>query len=476
MKKELGVRMEQNNLRPILPYGFNSSLRQFWLLITQPRTFTASLRERYGKVVTIESKGQKNVMAFTPDGARQILLADPNGYDAFWKDGFTGVAGPGSIWVLGEKKHRRERQLLSPAFHGKGFGVYGKGIRDITSQKTRKWQTGQTVRAIDTTLAISLDVIMRLVFGIQDGALMEEGREVLAALLKTYHPLIVFFPNLQQDWFPPWVRHTRAKENFSAWLDHQLVERRALNEESDDILGRMMTAHYEDGSQMRDEDIRDELVTILMAGHETTATALAWALYELGSHPVELERLRAEIWDRGQDRDPALIAKLPYLSAVCNETLRLHTLLPEVARVVTSPLKLFQYTIPVGIFVTVSIMAIHHDPNIYPEPDQFIPDRFLERTYTPFEFLPFGGGHRRCLGAALSDYEMRIALAEIVMNWEFEPASVEKEIRHDIAMGPKNGIRLKIKARWNAGKMASLVNSNIFPGASIRTEVSAERN
>ncbi|HXD10098.1 MAG TPA: cytochrome P450, partial [Anaerolineales bacterium] len=351
MKQELDVRMEQANLQPILPDGFRSNLRQFWLFVSQPKTFTAALREQYGKAVMIDKKGKKNVVALTPDGARQILLADPDGYDAFWKEGFTGVAGPGSLWVLGEKKHHRERQLLTPAIHGNGFGAYGTIIRDITSQKTRKWQSGQTVRAIDTTLAISLDVIMHLTFGIHDGALMGAGREILSALLRTYHPLIVFFPNLQRDWFPPWIRHTRAKASFSAWLNRQLAERRARKEASDDLLGRMMTARYEDGSQMRDEDIRDELVTILMAGHETTATALAWALYELGLHPAELERLRAEIAELGENPDPARIVKLSYLSAVCNETLRLHTLLPEVARVLIAPLKLFHYTIPAGTFV-----------------------------------------------------------------------------------------------------------------------------
>src|SRR6185503_2308852 len=143
--------------------------------------------------------------------------------------------------------------LLTPALYGNGFGAYGTIIRDITSQETRKWQSGQTVRAIDSTLAIFLDVIMHLTFGIHDGALMGAGREIHTTLLRTYHPLIVFFPNLQRDWFPPWIRHTRAKASFSAWLNRQLAERRARKEASDDLLGRMMTARYEDGSQMRDE-------------------------------------------------------------------------------------------------------------------------------------------------------------------------------------------------------------------------------
>jgi cytochrome P450 len=145
-----------------------------------------------------------------------------------------------------------------------------------------------------------------------------------------------------------------------------------------------------------------------------------------------------------------LIGKAPYLSAVCNESQRLHTLLPEVARTLVLPFELSGYMLEPGDSVGVSIMAIHHDPELYPEPDQFIPERFIDRTYTPFEFLPFGGGHRRCLGSGLSDFEMRIALAEIVTHWDFESASVEHEVRHDISMGSKHGVRLLIKSRRNA--------------------------
>src|SRR5712692_6403331 len=198
---------------------------------------------------------------------------------------------------------------------------------------------------------------------------------------------------------------------------------------------------------MPDAAIRDELITILLAGHETTATALAWALYELGRHPAVLDKLRAEVEGLGSDANPGLIVTLPYLSAVCNETLRLHTVLSEVARVISAPMELFGYTLPPGSSVVVSVMSVHHDPELYPQPGQFVPERFLRRTYSPSEFLPFGGGHRRCLGAGLADYELRIVLAEIITHWEFEPAAVERDIRHDIAMGPKYGVPLRIKAR-----------------------------
>jgi cytochrome P450 family 110 len=430
------------------PDGFSLNPYRAWKLVNQPQSYTASLRKKYGEIVGLyDRSGQGFVVALTPNSARQILSADPAGYDAFWKEGFTGVAGKGSLWVLGKNEHRRERQLLSPTFHAQNFRGYGEIIREVTNQKTEKWQPGQTLRALDTTLDITLDIIMRLVFGAEEGKGLDEGRKIVKELWRTMHPLFVFFPKLQRWWFPPWVRYARAKDKFSEWTMAYLAERRSREEVTDDILGRMLVSKYEDGTPMRNEDIRDELITILLAGHETTATALAWALYELGMNPDILETLRKELASLGPNPTPEQVAKAPYLSAVCNETLRLHTLLPEIARELVSPLELSGYTLQPGDSVGISVMAIHHDPEIYSEPDHFIPERFIGQTYSPFEFLPFGGGHRRCLGSGLSDYEMKISLAEIATRWEFENDGIEHEIRHDIAMGPKNGVRLRIKGK-----------------------------
>lgn len=425
------------------------SLRDRWLLVSQPRTFAVRMRERHGDAVRMQFRGEVFVFAFTSAGARQVLSADPAGYDAFWKRGFTGLAGTGSLWVLDGEAHRRERQLLLPAFHGRSFRGYGDTIREVTRRQTSHWQPGQTVHTLQTTLAISLDVIMRLVFGAgdaRDEEFAREGRAVLGALWREMHPLIVFFPELQQSWFPLWRRYASSKRRFAEWMSRYLAVRRARGADSDDVLGLMLAASYDDGSRMSDEDIRDELLTILLAGHETTATALAWALYELGRHPAVLETLRAEL-ESADGTDPGTVVKLPYLSAVCNETLRLHTLLSEVARVCSAPLELLGHRLQPGDSAVISVNAIHHDAELYPEPDQFIPQRFIDRSYTPFEFLPFGGGHRRCLGAALSDFEMRIALAEVVSHWDFEPARIDRDIRHDIAMGTKHGAPLRLKAR-----------------------------
>jgi cytochrome P450 len=174
---------------------------------------------------------------------------------------------------------------------------------------------------------------------------------------------------------------------------------------------------------------------------------LCWALYELSRHPAILERLRAEIDALGPDAEPDQIARLPYLAAVCNETLRLHTILTEIARVTRAPFQLGGHTLPAGVSVGVGICAIHHDPAVFPEPERFRPERFLERTFSPFEFLPFGGGHRRCMGAALSDYEMRIVLATIVSRWDLAPAREDADVRHNIGMGPKHGVPMWVVGR-----------------------------
>jgi cytochrome P450 len=434
-----------------LPEEMRTGLRDQWLFVFRSRAYTDLLRERHGGLAHFRTQAGPLVVVLTAEGARQVLSADPAGYDALWKEAFTGIAGARSLWVLGGEAHRRERQLLSPPFHPRGFRGYGETIRSITRAHLEHWRPGQTLRALDTTLAISLDVILRLVFGVEESALMDEGRRVLGVLWHTMHPLIVFFPWLQRPWFPLWQRHARAKADFAGWVGRHLTARRAREGQAGDVLGRMLTVPYDDGGRMSDEAIRDELLTILLAGHETTATALAWALYELGRQPEVCEKLRAEVEALGPDPDPDLVVKLPYLAAVCNETLRLHTLLAEIGRVTTAPLECLGYKIPAGKQVCVLVMAIHHDPRLYPEPDRFRPERFIERTYSPFEFLPFGGGHRRCLGAGLSDYEMRIALAEIATRWDFEPAGVEVEVRHDIAMGPKHGVPLRLTARRQPG-------------------------
>jgi cytochrome P450 len=441
----------------VLPKALWLNPLQLWRNICRPQMFHTWLREHVGPVAPIRVHGLDHVMVLTAEGARQVFGADPAGYDPFFKEMFTGVAGPASLWVVTGEAHRRERRLFAPAVNANHVGRYLSTIREISRFHLEQWQPRQTIRALDTTLAISRDVLMRLVFGVEDPALMAEGREVLDGLRRTGHPLPVFVVQLQRPWFPIWRRYLAAKTAFSDWVRRLLLARRArgVAGETDDVVGRMLAARQDDGSRMRDDEICDELNTILQGGHQTTAAGVAWALYELGRHPEVLTKLRNELESSGADADPGAVVRLPYLKAVCNEAIRLHPVLPECARMLAEPVEILGYTIPAGTALVVSITAIHHHPALYPEPDQFIPERFIERSYSPSEFLPFGGAHRRCVGAMLAECAMRIALAETVCRWDFEAAAVERNVRLDLAMGPKHAVRLHIKEREVHTKFAS---------------------
>ena len=431
--------------QPGLPNGPRFRISpQAWSFISKPRQFYAWLRRRYGHVVTLRAASAPLVMALTADGARQVLSRDPDGYDAFHKEAFLGIAGRGSLWVLAGARHRRERQLLSPRFTAQRVRLYGTAIQEITRRHTDLWQAGQYVRAYEVMLDISLDVILRVIFGTERGDLVGEGRKALKRLLHSVHPLIWFDPVFHAWWFPPWLKYRRAHREFAKFVTRCLAQRRSAGGDAEDVLCVMLASRYGDRPFWSDDEIRDQLATILLSGHETTAVALSWALYELARHPAILGRLRDELDPLGPEPTPDLIAKQPYLGAVCNETLRRHTILTEIARITRSPCELMGHALPAGTGVGVGISAIHQDASLYPEPDAFRPERFLEREYNAFEFLPFGGGHRRCLGAALSDYEMRIALATIVTRWEFKIIGEEKEPRHNIGTGPKYGVRMRI--------------------------------
>lgn len=438
-----------------VPLNLLQQLRYF----REPLSMNIWLRERYGDFVPITFGGQENFGIVSAEAARQVFSADPNGYDVFWKESFTALMGEESVWVVVGEKHRRQRQLFAPAVHANHFRSYGGVIRDIARSHFGRWQVGTNVRAIETTLGIALDVIMRLVFGAEDEEEMSEGRKVLGASTGNIHPLIVFFPSLQRPWFPLWRRYTKARQAMYDWTDKLMAARRAAGRNTQDVLGVLMNACDEHGNPVTNDYIHTELNSILSAGHETTAVALGWALYELGQHPEIVKKLRDELDAAGPDPDPALLLTLPYLDAVCKEAIRLHPILAECARIPMQPMEILGHHIPAGQALGVSIVGIHHDPALYPEPGIYRPERFFERNYSVYEFLPFGGGHRRCMGAGLAEYTMRIALAEAVTCWDFETAKQDKDIRRNIAMGPKYGIRLRIM-----GERAPVVSSILQKG------------
>jgi cytochrome P450 family 110 len=421
---------------------------QQWHNFAEPRDMHDWLRNTHGDLAAMHFQGRDHVLVLTPESAREVFTQDPDMYDAFWKESFAGMNGQDSLWVLIGERHRKERLLFSPAVHANHYRAYGNVIREIARARFDTWQPGKTLKAVDTTMMISLDVIMRLIFGIENGMVMEEGRKLVHTLTHAAHPLIVFYPKLQRSWFPLWWPYVNAKKNLYAWMKKLLDARRANNIDVGDVMGVLMKATDELGNPVSDEHICNELLSVLTAGQMTTAVALAWSLYELGRHPAITAKLRAELDSAGPDAEPNLIlTSMPYLDAIVKETIRLHPILSECARIPMEPVQIRGRTVQPGQALVVSIVSIHHNPDTYPEPDSFKPERFLERKFNNYEFLPFGGGHRRCMGAGLAEYTLRLALAEAVTHWDFETAGLDKDIRHDLAMGPKYGVPLRIIGR-----------------------------
>lgn len=331
--------------------------------------------------------------------------------------------------------------------------AYGEQIVQLTERRTRAWQPGRAVTTLDTLQEISLDVILQAVFGVSDPRAMETLGALLLALVNGISPLVVMFPGLRREFagIGPWARFVARRDRLFALLDELIAAGRAAGPR-EDILSLLIAARGEDGEPMSDLEIRDQLVLLVIAGHETTAMSMAWALYAL--HRPEnmacLTRLRAELVALPAVVEPERAAKLPYLAAVCDETLRRYPLAPAPSpRKLLRPLTVGAYTLPAGVGVVPAIGVAHFREQAYPEPLVFRPERFLERGPSPFEFLPFGGGARRCLGAALASYEMKLVLATLLRRFTLRLAShrPEKAKLRAANAGPGNGVRMIVEQR-----------------------------
>src|SRR6185503_18506029 len=311
-----------------------------------------------------------------------------------------------------------------------------------------KWIPGKPFVMLEATQAITLEVILRAVFGVEAGPRKERFREAVVELMAAMaSPLITMFEFTRHrlGGFGPWARFVRARARFDALVSEEIAERRAQTTTGrEDILSLMMAARYDDGSAMSDVELRDQLHLLLFAGHDTTSTALAWAFYWLHRHPEERERVLAEIDGLGPHAEPDAIAALPYLDAICQETLRIHPVAPNAERLLKKPLEIKGYTVPEGTTILVSPLILHYHEDLYPEPRRFRPERFLERKFSPFELIPFGGGSRRCIGASFAMYEMKLVLATLLRSYRFRLTKDAplKYVQRGLTMGPKGGVSM----------------------------------
>jgi cytochrome P450 len=320
--------------------------------------------------------------------------------------------------------------------------AYGKTMIEMTHDSIDGWPVGKRFPLHERTQSITMQVILRTVFGIEEGPRFTE----LARLLKQGLDLAAWpgllFPIMQKDFgrFSPWGRWLRIREKTSALLRAEIRNRRMQsNEGRTDVLAMMIAARDEAGQPLSEDEIHDELVTLLVAGHETTATALAWAMRWLLVDRALVERLRAEI--ATANGDPAKLAKLELLDGTVKETLRMQPVVPLVGRLLKQPRTIAGWELPAGTLIAPAIPLVHRDPSLYPNPDKFDPDRFRDFKPAAWEFLPFGGGLRRCVGAAFAVYEMKMVLAAILPRVDMALFRHDiRIVRRSITLTPSHGL------------------------------------
>jgi cytochrome P450 len=374
--------------------------------------------------------GESFTLTFSPSGMKLVLISDPQDVKALFTappeiaPSGTGnspirpVMGERSVLVLTGPEHLRQRKLLLPPFHGERMREYEQTIVEATRADMAGWPLGEPMRLQERTRAITLEVILRAVFGVE-AERMDAMRQAIAGLLAPMNSVrMVWLALRRMSLERPTGAIGSALDQLDETIYAELARRRVQQDlaERTDILSLLMQARDEDGEPMTDEELRDELVTLLLAGHETTATSVAWAVERLVRHPRQLARLVAEI-DAGPDGGER------YATAVVNETLRVRPVVPIVARMLTEDFELAGRRLPAGTRVMPSIYLTNRNPRVYDAPSEFRPERFLEDTPDTFSWIPFGGGIRRCIGASFAQLEMKLMLRTMLS--ELEPSLPE---------------------------------------------------
>jgi cytochrome P450 len=394
-------------------------------------------RARFGSMFTLKIAYEGTwVVVSDPDDVKQIFTGDPKVFHAGEGNQILKpVLGENSVLILDEKPHMSQRKLLLPPFHGARMQGYEEKMTEIAAREIESWPTGTPYKLRPRMQAMTLEIILETVFGVHAGdERMDALRVALREILDLTTNPMALGPALLVG--PDRLRRVplfrRRIDRVDELIHREIAERQAAGdlEERDDILSMLVAARHEDGSPMSEAEMRDELLTLLVAGHETTATSLSWAMERLVRHPEKLERLREE----------TLAGEEDYLTATIQETLRLRPVIVLVARRLTEPVEIGGYELPAGVTVTPCIHLMHRDPEIYPEPDRFLPERFLDNPPGTYTWIPFGGGVRRCLGASFAQFEMAVVLKELVKRHQIRPARPESErsLRRAITETPRH--------------------------------------
>jgi cytochrome P450 len=410
------------------------------------RQTIATLRARYGSAFTIRVPVFGNMVVVTdPALAKQVFTASTDDLGNI-QPNLSRIFGPGSVFALEGAEHRRRRKLLTPPFHGKAMKNYERIVEEETVRETATWRDGEELETLEPMMRITLNIILRAIFG-ADGARLETLRRIIPPWV-TLGSRLAILPTPARTFgsWTPWGRLESYRREYNAVVDQLIEQARrdpALDQRTD-ILALLLRSTYEDGSPMSRSEIGDELLTLLAAGHETTASTLAWSFERISRHPAVLTRLVNEA--QGEDNE--------YRQAVILEVQRNRTVIDFAGRHVLAPsFELGEFSIPQGYSVSVAIGQVHANSVEFPGPEVFDPERFLGKRPNTFAWVPFGGGTRRCVGAAFANMEMDVVLRTVLRHFVIETTSRAGEKWHSrgIAFTPKNGGRVTVHRRTLRG-------------------------
>jgi cytochrome P450 family 110 len=427
--------------------------------VFRPLAFLEACDRQFGEAFTLQMNKNTRPLVFfsAPEAIQQIFTANPKQFDSGKGNQILKpFLGKRSLEILDGRKHERQRQLLMPPFHGAKMRHFGQMMGDITADVGKQWVINRPFKARPQVHLITFRLMCKTLLGFDEGDRFEQIRQLYDILFDNaigspLNSFQLFLPSIQVDLgeWSPWGRFSRAREELDRVLFAEIQERReSFDPERDDMLTMLMSAQDENGQPLQDEDLHSEIKTLLLAAHETIAIAITWALYWIHTAPGVLDKVRWEIDELGPSPDSLEVSKLPYLTAVCQETLRIYPVgLISFPRIAKSPLEIAGYSLPKGTVITGCIYLTHQRPDLYPDPKCFRPERFLERQFSPYEYFPFGGGSRRCLGGAFAPFAMKVVVAEILSRWDLDVLNQRpvRPIRRGVTTAPKGGVSMVVR-------------------------------
>jgi len=463
--------------RPSLPPGpKESSIRQLVRQVRDPVGYFEDCRRRFGDVYTTRLPGMPPFVTFALPEAAKEIFANPG--DTMWageaNEPIEFLVGRHALVRLDGAKHKRERKLMMPAVHGDRMVSYARQMRAIADETIGRIRVGDVIDLQEVMQEITLRVILETVFGLPSGETQKKLSDALIDFLSSaLTPTVTaasflasgdkFRDFLADKWAPavaklgalgglaaklPWARVARSARAIDELLYQEIADRRKVAAGREDVMSLLIQAVDEEGRGLSDDELRDEMMVLLVGGHETTATTLTWSIASALEHPEVLRSVREE-YDRAFSNgfDPAKIRELNYTEAVGKEALRLYPVAAAVVRRLKRPATIAGWSLPAGVLVSPSIYHIQRDPKIWPDPLKFDPVRFIEKKPRPTEWFPFGGGVRTCLGMAFSLYEIRIVLSAVLKRIEMHPLGpIPRLSQRGILMGPASPVRVRVDA------------------------------